>query len=62
MGEWSQILVRWVVGGLVVSVFALFGTVLEPKSFAGVFGGAPSVAIATLVLTLTTKGKDDTYP
>jgi hypothetical protein len=51
-----QILIRFLVGGGVVSVFALIGDVLKPKSFAGLFGAAPSVALATLGLTVATKG------
>lgn len=52
----SQILVRFVVGGAVVSVFAALGDVLKPKSFAGLFGAAPSVALATLSLTIVSEG------
>ena len=51
-----QILVRFVVGGLVVSAFAIIGDLLKPKSFAGLFGAAPSVALATLSLTVATEG------
>ena len=40
-----------------VSVFAIVGDVLKPKSFAGLFGAAPSVALATLGLTVVTEGK-----
>ena len=39
------------------AAFAVFGTVLKPKSFAGLFGAAPSVALATLALTVATDGK-----
>jgi hypothetical protein len=46
----EEILLRFVVGGAVVSVFALVGDLLKPKTFAGLFGAAPSVALATLVL------------
>lgn len=53
----EEILLRFVVGGAVVSVFALVGDLLKPKSFAGLFGAAPSVALATLVLTLAKQGK-----
>jgi Protein of unknown function (DUF3147) len=42
----TQFLIRFVIGGLVVSVFAICGDVLRPKSFAGLFGAAPSVALA----------------
>ena len=51
-----QILIRFLVGGVVVSVFAAIGDVLRPKSFAGLFGAAPSVALATLGLTIATEG------
>ena len=52
----SQILVRFLVGGAVVSLFAIIGDLLKPKSFAGLFGAAPSVALATLGLTVATEG------
>lgn len=52
----SQIIIRFVVGGVVVSVFALIGDLLKPKSFAGLFGAAPSVALATLGLTVASEG------
>ncbi len=42
--------VRFLVGGIVVSAFAVLGDVLRPKSFAGLFGAAPSLALATLSL------------
>jgi hypothetical protein len=45
-------------GGIVVSTFAVLGDVLRPKSFAGLFGAAPSVALATLSLTLWKEGSD----
>jgi hypothetical protein len=40
-----------------VSLFALIADVLKPKGFAGLFGAAPSVALATLGLTIATQGK-----
>jgi hypothetical protein len=52
----SQILIRFLIGGVAVSVFAVVGDVLKPKSFAGLFGAAPSVALATLGLTVATEG------
>lgn len=51
--EW---LIRFLVGGVVVSLFAFIGDVVRPKSFAGIFGAAPSVALATLTLTIHAKG------
>lgn len=52
-----DLIARFVVGGLVVSAFALAGDLLSPKSFAGLFGAAPSVALATLGLTIASEGK-----
>jgi|ERR1700722_4339369 len=52
----NQILARFLVGGAVVSAFAVVGDLLKPKSFAGLFGAAPSVALATLGLTVVTEG------
>lgn len=52
-----ELVVRFVVGGVIVSLFALLGDLLKPKSFAGLFGAAPSVAVATLGLTVLADGK-----
>ena len=52
----KEIFLRFVIGGVVVSSFALLGDVFKPKSFAGLFGAAPSVALATLGLTIVSKG------
>ena len=52
----NQLLARFFVGGIVVSLFAIIGDILKPKSFAGLFGAAPSVALATLGLTLLKEG------
>lgn len=53
----TELLIRFLVGGVVVSVFALLGTILRPKSFAGLFGAAPSIALATVSLTVHENGK-----
>ena len=53
----TQIVIRFLVGGLVVSSFAIVGDILRPKSFAGLFGAAPSVALATLALTVAGDGR-----
>jgi uncharacterized membrane protein (GlpM family) len=44
----TEYILRFIVGGAVVSAFAMLGDVLRPKTFAGLFGAAPSVALATL--------------
>lgn len=53
----TQLIIRFIVGGFFVSAFALIGSMLKPKSFAGLFGAAPSVALATLALTISKNGK-----
>jgi hypothetical protein len=52
----SQLLVRFLIGGTVVSLFAMLGDTVKPKSFAGIFGAAPSIALATLALTARADG------
>jgi hypothetical protein len=52
----KDILVRFIIGGTVVSTFAALGDLFKPKSFAGLFGAAPAVALATLTLTAAAKG------
>jgi uncharacterized protein DUF3147 len=54
----TEYLVRFLVGGAVVSAFAMLGDVLRPKSFAGLFGAAPSVALATLGIAVYQHGAD----
>ena len=53
----KEILLRFVIGGVVVSLFAILGDLFRPKSFAGLFGAAPSIALATLGLTIARNGK-----
>jgi Protein of unknown function (DUF3147) len=52
----GELVVRFLVGGAVVSFFALVGDLFKPKSFAGLFAAAPSVALATLALTIIRHG------
>jgi hypothetical protein len=53
----KEILLRFLTGGVVVSAFAVLGDLFKPKSFAGLFGAAPSVALATLGLAVATEGR-----
>ena len=48
---------RFLAGGIAgVLAFAALGDTLRPKSFAGLFAAAPSIALATLLITLSHKG------
>jgi hypothetical protein len=52
----SDVFVRFLIGGLVVSAFATIGGLFKPMSFAGLFGAAPSIALATLALAISKDG------
>jgi Protein of unknown function (DUF3147) len=54
--EVTEYVIRFLVGGAAVSAFAMLGDVLKPKSFAGLFGAAPSVALATLGIAVYQHG------
>ena len=53
----SELVLRFVIGGLIVSMFAILAEILRPKSFAGMFGAAPSIALATIGITIAQHGK-----
>ncbi len=53
----GEALARFFIGGILVSFFAVIGEMLRPKTFAGLFGAAPSVALATLAITIASHGK-----
>ncbi|HEY1993131.1 MAG TPA: DUF3147 family protein [Edaphobacter sp.] len=54
----EEFVLRFLIGGAVISAFALLGDVLRPKSFAGLFGAAPSIALATVGITIAHHGKE----
>ena len=53
----GELLARFLIGGVIVSFFAVIAEMLRPKTFAGLFGAAPSVALATLGITIAAHGK-----
>lgn len=53
-----DLLLRFVIGGFVVSAFATLGDLFKPKSFAGLFAAAPTIALATMVLTMHKDGAE----
>lgn len=53
----TDLVLRFLIGGTVVSLFAILGDIFRPKSFAGLFGAAPSIALATLGLTIHHDGR-----
>lgn len=57
MSSTAELLLRFLIGGTVVTLFAILSEVFRPKSFAGLFGAAPSIALATLGITIAQHGK-----
>lgn len=53
----EETIYRVLIGGAFVSAFAVLSDLLKPKSFAGLFSAAPSVALASLGLALVMDGK-----
>lgn len=58
-GDIAIVLAKGLVGGVFVAAFALIGESVQPKSFAGLFSAAPSIALAALTITLLTDGSSD---
>jgi len=54
-----QLFLRFLVGGVFVSLFAILGNSFKPKSFAGLFGAAPSIALSGLILVWLHDGRPD---
>lgn len=55
--EIGEFLARFLIGGAIVSFFAVLAEMFRPKSFAGLFGAAPSIALATIGITIAHHGK-----
>ena len=52
----SDFLIRFFLGGIVVSFFAALSDVVKPRTFSGIFGAAPSVALVSLWLSYDAYG------
>ncbi len=51
-----EYLVRFLAGGVVVSVLAVLADVIRPKSLAGLLSASPAVALVTLSIAFISKG------
>ena len=54
--EVAYYLGKFLVGGTVVVLFALVSETFQPKRFAGLFSAAPSVLLASLIVTVLLEG------
>lgn len=59
MADLAELAIRFALGGAIVSVFSALGELFTPKTFGGIFGAAPSVAIATLALAFAKEPAPD---
>jgi hypothetical protein len=57
MSQLGLLAVRGLAGGTFVVLFAVAGELLRPKSFGGIFAAAPSVALASLIVTAVARGE-----
>lgn len=55
MAEVGVLALRGLAGGSLVVLFALVSETVKPKAFAGLFAAAPSVAVASLAITVIAK-------
>jgi uncharacterized membrane protein (GlpM family) len=51
-----DLLLRFLIGGLVVCAFAVIGDMVKPESLGGMFAAAPTIALATVALTMHVHG------
>jgi Protein of unknown function (DUF3147) len=56
MNQLGTMALRGLCGGLLVMAFAVFGEMVTPKRFAGIFAAAPAVALAGMAVTLLSSG------
>ena len=54
--EVAYYLGKFLAGGIMVVLFAVVSETCEPKRFAGIFSAAPSVLLASLIVTVLLKG------
>jgi hypothetical protein len=54
----KEYIFRFFIGGFAVTAFAVLGDLFRPKSFAGLFGAAPSIALATLAIAFWNQGPE----
>jgi Protein of unknown function (DUF3147) len=54
----KEYIFRFFIGGFAVTAFAVLGDLFRPKSFAGLFGAAPSIALATLAIAFWNQGAE----
>jgi len=52
----NDLILRFALGGVAVSLFAALAELFKPKTFSGILGAAPAVALVSLALTFQQRG------
>jgi len=52
----NDLMLRFALGGTAVSLFSAVAELFKPKTFSGIFGAAPAVALISLGLTFAQRG------
>ena len=55
-GSMPDLIARFLIGGSVVILFSILGDVVKPKSLGGIFAAAPTIALASISLTVYRNG------
>jgi hypothetical protein len=51
-----DLIARFLIGGIVVIAFSILGDIFKPKSLGGIFAAAPTIALASISLTVHRQG------
>lgn len=54
----NDLILRFALGGVAVSAFSALAELFKPKTFSGIFGAAPAVALVSLALIFVQRGSD----
>jgi len=52
----NDLILRFALGGVAVSLFSALAEIFRPKTFSGILGAAPAVALVSLALTFEQRG------
>lgn len=53
----NDLVLRFALGGVAVSLFSALAELFQPKTFSGILGAAPAVALVSLGLTFAQRGE-----
>lgn len=53
----TELVVPFLLGGALVSLFAALGSAFNPKTFAGIFAASPAVALGSLAIAFERNGE-----